>query len=127
MGWFHFGRRGDRHTYLVVATYEGPGRVRLNGNRIAGGPAKQNAAAHPQTVCWAEFAVDGARRDQGLGPMGGRLGDGQAERLLRELPRNTACRELLGDLADGRDRSGRWLDPGAKGGPNGDNRRGHPA
>jgi hypothetical protein len=127
MRWFNIGRRSDRHTCLVVATYEGPGRVRLNGNRISGGPAKRNAAAHAQTVCWAEFAEDGARRDQGPGPMAGRLADGQAERLLRELPQLAACRELLRDLADGRDRSGRWLNAGAWVGPDREDHRGHPA
>ena len=127
MGWFNIGRRSDRHTYLVVASYEGSGRVRLNGNRISGGAAKRNAAAHAQTVCWAEFAADGERRDQGPGPMAGRLGDGQAERLLRELPQIPVCRELLRDLEGGRDRSGRWLNPRGWAGPAGENHRGHPA
>src|SRR5438874_7493066 len=41
LGFLGLGGKGDRH--LVVITFEGPGRLRLNGNRSAGKRAKQGA------------------------------------------------------------------------------------
>ena len=63
------GSKGDDRL-LVVVTNEGSGRFRLNGNRAAGKRGRAGAAAHDQTVGWIEFAADGRRLEQGLGPAG---------------------------------------------------------
>lgn len=107
MGFLGFGSRKQSH--LVVVTYEGPARLMLNGNRTKDGRHKKHATAYGQTVCWVEFATDGIPTDQGLGPAAGRLPAGEAERLLRELPRNPSCRTVLEHLKEGREQSGRWL------------------
>jgi hypothetical protein len=95
---------------LVVLTYEGPGRLLLNGNRIRGKHAKRNAAAHPGTVCWIELVSGGVPLDQGVGPAASRLNSGEAERLLRELLHSSCCRTILEQLDEGRDHSCRWLE-----------------
>jgi hypothetical protein len=101
------GGGGTRH--LVVVTFEGPGRLRLNANRTSGKRAKQGAAAHEQTVAWIEFAPDGGRVNQGLGPAAGRLGAGEVEALLRDLPSDPACVAVLRGLAGGRDHSSKVM------------------
>src|SRR5262249_32563105 len=114
MGLFGFlglGGKGDRH--LVVVTFEGPGRLRLNGNRSAGKRAKQGAAAHEQTVAWIEFAPEGGRLDQGLGPAAGRMGTEEVQALLRDLPTDPACRAVLQGLAGGRSTPARSLTLGS--------------
>lgn len=100
-------RGGDRH--LVVITYEGPGRLRLNANRTSGKRAKQGAMAHDQTVGWIEFSRDGARLDQGLGPAAGRLGAAEVAAMLRDLPSDPACQSVLRGLGSGRDHSSKVL------------------
>ena len=101
------GRGGDR--YLVVVTFEGPGRLRLNANRTSGKRAKQGAMAHDQTVGWIEFSAEGGRLDQGTGPAAGRLGQTEVAALLRDLPSNPACRSVLRGLESGRDHSSKVL------------------
>ena len=108
LGLLGLGGKGERH--LVVITFEGPGRLRLNGNRSAGKRAKQGAAAHDQTVAWIEFAPAGGRLDQGLGPAAGRLGVEEVQALLRDLPTDPACRAVLQGLAGGREHSSKVLD-----------------
>src|SRR5262249_3950453 len=108
LGLLGLGGKGDRH--LVVVTFEGPGRLRLNGNRSAGKRAKQGAAAHEQTVAWIEFAPEGGRLDQGLGPAASRIGAEELEALLRDLPTDPACRAVLQGLAGGREHSSKVLD-----------------
>jgi hypothetical protein len=108
LGFLGLGGKVDRH--LVVITFEGPGRLRLNGNRSAGKRAKQGAVAHEQTVAWIEFAVDGGRVDQGLGPAAGRIGTEEVQALLRDLPTDPACRAVLQGLAGGREHSSKVLD-----------------
>ena len=106
---FGLGRGGgERH--LVVVTFEGPGRLRLNANRTKGAQGKRGATAHGQTVGWVEFSADGTRLDQGLGPAAGRLGAAQVASLLRDLPADPACRSVLRGLASGRDHSSKVLD-----------------
>lgn len=100
-------RGGDRH--LVVITFEGPGRLRLNANRTSTKRAKQGAAAHEQTVAWIEFAADGGRLDQGLGPSASKLGTDEVTALLRDLPGDPACRSVLRGLGSGRDHSSKVL------------------
>jgi hypothetical protein len=108
MGLLGFGKKAE--TYLVVVISEGKDRLRLNGNLIRGDKkAKKGAASHSRTVCWAEFATDGTRRDDGLGPMASSLGEGGADRLLRELPQTAACRQLLEALGEGKPIAGKWL------------------
>ncbi len=107
MGFLGFGGRSE--SYLIVVTYEGPGRLRLNGNHLKNKQTKKNAAAHEATVCWQEFGKGGVPRDQGLGPAAGSLKPSEAERLLRELIRLPETRKVLEDLASGRDISGKWL------------------
>src|SRR3954453_22347392 len=93
------GRGRDRH--LVVITFEGPGRLRLNANRTSSKRGKQGAAAHEQTVGWIEFSADGGRLDQGLGPAAGKLGAAEVAALLRDLPSDPACKTFLKGLASG--------------------------
>ena len=95
---------------LVVLTYEGPGRLLLNGNRTHGEHARRNAAAHPGTVCWIELASGGGRMAQGVGPAAGHLDAAEVERLLLELPRSSCCRTVLEHLEQGSDHSCRWLE-----------------
>jgi hypothetical protein len=101
------GKGGERH--LVVITLEGPGRMRLNANRTSGKRARQGAAAHDQTVGWIEFAPDGARLEQGLGPAAARLGAAEVVALLSDLPSNPACKSVLRGLAGGREHSSKVL------------------
>ena len=111
MGLFDFlglGGRG-RTRHLVVVTFEGPGRLRLNANRTTGSRTKQGAAAHDQTVGWVEFAPDGTRLDQGLGPAAGKLGVAEVTALLRDLPTNPACQSVLRGLGSGREHSSKIL------------------
>ena len=95
---------------LVVLTYEGPGRLLLNGNRTRDQRARRNAAAHSGTVCWIELASGGGRMAQGVGPAASRLDTAEVERLLRELPQTSCCRMVLELLEQGRDHSSRWLE-----------------
>jgi hypothetical protein len=95
---------------LVVLTYEGPGRLLLNGNRTQDDRARRNAAAHPGTVCWIELASGGGRMAQGVGPAAVRLDSAEVERLLLELPQKSPCRTVLEHLEQGRDHSCRWLE-----------------
>ena len=104
------GRGGERH--LVVITFEGPGRLRLNANRTSGKRARQGAIAHEQTIGWIEFSPDGGRLDQGLGPAAGKLGAAELTALLRDLPSDPACKSVLRGLAGGRDHSSKVLDFG---------------
>src|SRR5687767_4575034 len=106
MGFLGFGRKSG--TYLVVVTSEGSTRLRLNGNQMQSSRIKKNAAEHLGTVCWIEFEVGGPPRDQGLGPAASRLRPGEAERLLRELPRLEACRALLAELKQSPAHASRW-------------------
>jgi hypothetical protein len=108
MRFLGFGGRAD--TFLVAVTFEGRGHLRLNGNHVKSGrKSRANAASHGRTVCWVEFAPDGTRRADGLGPMAACLGDGGAERLLRELPQTPAFREVLGMMERGQASVGKWL------------------
>jgi hypothetical protein len=111
MGLFNFlglgGKGKERH--LVVVTFEGPGRLRLNANKTNGPKARQGAAAHEQTVGWIEFAPDGSRLEQGFGPAAGRLGAAESAALLRDLPSNPACQSVLRGLASGREHSSKVL------------------
>jgi hypothetical protein len=102
-----------KHTYdgrLVVVSYEGPGRLLLNGNRTHNERARRNAAAHPETVCWIELTPGGGRVAQGVGPAASHLDKTEVERLLRELPQTSCCRSVLEHLDQGRDHAGRWLE-----------------
>ncbi len=115
MGFLGFGKKVDNN--LVVVTYEGPNRLRLNGNRKKGreaASAKKGAAVHERTVCWIEFSQGGMRLDQGTGPAAEKLGPGAVEKLLRELPLNPICKGMLRELEQGQDRSARiftWENP----------------
>ena len=100
-------RGGGRH--LVVISFEGPGRLRLNANRTSGPRARRGAAAHEQTVGWIEFTPDGRRLDQGLGPAAAKLGAAEVSALLRDLPADAACRSVLSGLASGREHSSKIL------------------
>ena len=95
---------------LVVLTFEGPGRLLLNGNRTHDEHARRNAAAHPGTVCWIELASGGGRMAQGVGPAAIHLDTAEVERFLRELPQTPCCRTVLEHLEQGRDHSSRWLE-----------------
>jgi hypothetical protein len=108
MAFLSFKRKYDGR--LVVLTYEGPGRLLLNGNRTHDKRARRNAAAHPGTVCWIELASGGGRLDQGVGPAASHLDRAEVERLLRDLPQTSCCRTVLEHLAQGRDHSCRWLE-----------------
>lgn len=101
------GGGGPRH--LVVITFEGPGRLRLNANRTTGKRGRQGAAAHDQTVAWIEFDPKGGRLNQGLGPAAGRLGTAEVEALLRDLPSDPACQSVLRGLAGGREHSSKVM------------------
>ncbi len=108
MGFLGFGRRAD--TYLVAVTFEGKGRLRLNGNHVRSGrKSKDHAASHTRTVCWIEFAPDGAKQDGGSGPMATCLEAGGVERLLRELPQTLACRQVLEEMRQGKPSACKWL------------------
>jgi hypothetical protein len=94
---------------LLVVTYEGPGRLLLNGNRTHDERTRQNAAVHPEAVCWIELAPGGGRVAQGVGPAACRLESSEVDRLLRELPQTACCRAVLEHLEQGRSHVGRWL------------------
>jgi hypothetical protein len=94
-------RTGHGDHFLIVATYEGPRRMRLNGNRTRGKGAKKRAVDHDRTVFWIELSRDGARLDQGIGPAAGKLPAGEAEKLLRDLPLSPACRSVIQALEQG--------------------------
>jgi hypothetical protein len=96
-------------TVLVVVSFEGAGRLRLNGIRVRHNRTKQNAERHGQTVCWIEFGLGGERLEQGLGPEAGRLDEGQVQRLLRDLPGRPECQTVLQQLSQGKERAGHWL------------------
>ena len=108
MAFLSFNKKHDGR--LVVLTYEGPGRLLLNGNRTRGEQARRNAAAHPGTVCWIELASRGGRMAQGVGPAAIRLDTAEVERLLVELPQKSVCQTVLDHLEQGRDHSCRWLE-----------------
>jgi hypothetical protein len=108
MAFLSFKKKYDGR--LVVLTYEGPGRLLLNGNRTQGEHARRNAAAHPGTVCWIELESGGGRMAQGVGPAAGHLDTAEVERLLSELPQTSCCRTVLEHLEHGRDHSCRWLE-----------------
>ncbi len=110
MGFLGFGKKADSN--IVVVTYEGPNRLRLNGNRKKGrevGSAKKGAAGHDRTVCWIEFSQGGMRLDQGAGPAAAKMKSDEVERLLRELPLNTACKDMLRELEAGQEKAARIL------------------
>ena len=110
MGFFGFGKKVDSN--IVVVTYEGPNRLRLNGNRKKGreaAAAKAGAAKHDRTVCWIEFSQGGLRLDQGTGPAASKLGEGAVDRILRELPLNPICKDMLRDLEQGHEKSAKIL------------------
>ncbi|GIW88061.1 MAG: hypothetical protein KatS3mg108_2385 [Isosphaeraceae bacterium] len=115
MGILGFGRTVDK--YLVVVSYEGGGRMRLNGIRVRDKKTKQNASNHTQTVCWSEFDADGVRTDQGKGSEAKRLEPETLEKLLRELPMIAECRFILERLRAGEERVGKWLAWGSAGAP----------
>jgi hypothetical protein len=108
MAFLSFKNRYDGR--LVVLTYEGPGRLLLNGNRTHDELARRNAAAHPRTVCWIELDSGGGRMAQGVGQAAGHLDSAEVQRLLRELPQTSCCRTVLEHLELGRDHSCRWLE-----------------
>jgi hypothetical protein len=108
MGLFSFGKKAE--TILVVVTYEGPGRLRLNGLRGATGPKKKSALAHDRTVCWVEFDSAGVPRDQGLGRAAQQAGS--ADRIVRDLPRNATCQAVIARLRQGEESVGKWLQVG---------------
>lgn len=112
MGLWWSSGKGD--TNLVVVSFEGVGRLRLNGIRVRQSRTKRNAQQHGQTVCWVQFGLEGQRLEQGQGPAAGRLEQGQVERLLRELPTRPECLAVLRDLSAGKERSGHWLNWGAR-------------
>jgi hypothetical protein len=115
MGFLGFGKKADSN--IVVVTFEGPNRLRLNGNRKKGREAKaakMGAAAHERTVCWIEFSQGGMRLDQGKGPAVAKLGDSEVDRMLRELPLNAVCKEMLRELEGGQEKAARilsWQNP----------------
>ena len=108
MAFLSFKKKYDGR--LVVLTYEGPGRLLLNGNRTQDEHARRNAAAHPGTVCWIELESGGGRMAQGVGPAAGHLDTAEVERLLSELPQTSCCRTVLEHLEQGRAHSCRWLE-----------------
>ena len=99
--------RVDRH--LVVVTFEGPGRLRLNANRSSGPQAKRGAVAHPRTVGWIELTPDGTLLDHAIGPAAPKLGTTEVVALLRSLPTDPACRSVLRDLGTGRTQASKVL------------------
>lgn len=110
MGFMGFGRKADSN--IVVVTYEGPNRLRLNGNRKKGrevSAAKKGAAAHERTVCWIEFSQGGMRLDQGTGLAADKLKGEEVDRLLKELHLNTVCKEMLRELEGGQEKAARIL------------------
>jgi hypothetical protein len=108
MAFLSFKKKYDGR--LVVLTYEGPGRLLLNGNRTHDERARRNAAVHPGTVCWIELASGGRRLDQGVGPAASHLDTAEVQRLLHDLPQTSCCRTVLEHLEQGRDHSCRWLE-----------------
>lgn len=113
MGFWWSDGRGD--TALVVVSFEGTGRLRLNGIRVRRDRTRRNAEQHGQTVCWVHFGPVGERLDQGQGPEASRLDPGQVERLMRDLPDRPECQAVLKDLAQGKESSGHWLNWGGGG------------
>jgi hypothetical protein len=110
MGFLGFGKKADSN--IVVVMYEGPNRLRLNGNRKQGRDirsAKKGATAYEQTVCWVEFSQGGMKLDQGMGPAAAKLGPAEVDRLLRDLPLNSVCKTMLRELEEGRERSAKIL------------------
>jgi hypothetical protein len=108
MAFLNFKKKYDGR--LIVLTYEGPGRLLLNGNRTRDEHARRNATAHSGTVCWIELASGGGRVAQGVGPAAVHLDAADVERLLRELPQTSCCRTVLELLEQGRDHTCRWLE-----------------
>ena len=121
MGFLGFGKKTDSN--IVVVMFEGPSRLRLVGNRKKGRAvkvAKKGAAEHDRTVCWIEFSQGGMRLDQGKGAAAAKVGDDDVERLLRELPMNSVCREMLRELEQGHEKAARilsWQDRNPAGKP----------
>ncbi|RUL88676.1 hypothetical protein [Tautonia sociabilis] len=105
MGWFGFAKKT---TYIVAVSYEGPNRLRLNGNRSEGGKIKKNAAAHEQTVIWMEVTSGGGRVDQGTGPSSARLAPGELEALRRDVHLSSAFKAVVEELDSGRDHASKW-------------------
>lgn len=101
---------------IVAVTFEGPERLRLNGNREKGKralDAKKGAANHSRTICWVVFDQEGKRLEGGLGMSADRLPPNQAERMLMSLPTNRIVLELVRELEQGRERVARpftWED-----------------
>jgi hypothetical protein len=116
MGFLGFG---GKESNIVVVTYEGPNKLRLNGNRKKGkdiDAAKKGATAYEHTVCWIEFSQGGMRLDQGKGPAVAKVGAAEAERILRDLPLNPICKSMLTELEKGQERAARifsWEDRNA--------------
>lgn len=113
MGFLGFGKKVDSN--LVVVTYEGPSRLRLNGNRKKGrevASAKKGASTFEHAVCWIEFSQGGMRLDQGKGPAAAKMPPDEVERLLKDLPLNTACKTMLRELEEGQEKSAKILNWG---------------
>ena len=108
MGLFDFWKRHD--TLLAVVTFEAPGRLRVNGYHTQGGRAKRGAAAHERTVCWIELDSDGRRLDEGLGRGSTLVGEAEAGRLLRDLPKIPVCQHVLDLLHEGQTSVSKWLE-----------------
>jgi hypothetical protein len=97
-------------TYLAVVTLDGPGRLRINGIRTKNGKTRKTVEKHVQTVCWLEFSKTGGLIGKGTGPA--RVPNGDAERLLRDLPTMPAWRSVLERLQDGQESAAKWLQRG---------------
>ena len=109
MGWFGFGKKT---TYVVAVAYEGPNRLRLNGNLIREAKIKRNAASHDQTILWMEVTAGGGRIDQGTGPAANRLAPNELERIQRDLPMSAAFKAIVEDLDSGREQASKWYRTG---------------
>jgi hypothetical protein len=102
-------RSRDVGRHLVVVTFEGPNRLRLNASRSGGARGRRGAAAHDRTVGWIEFSSDGSRLDQGLGPAAAKLKAADVQALMRDLPAAPACKSVLRELTEGRERTSKVL------------------
>jgi hypothetical protein len=100
-----FGKRAT--TMVAVVTLEGPGRLRLNGFRTSAERTKAAAVAHSRTVCWVEFDSGGIPIDRGTGAAARQVG--HTDRLLRDLPSNSVCRDVVERLRQGEDSISKWL------------------
>lgn len=109
MGWFGFGKKT---TYIVAVAYEGPNRLRLNGNLIHGEKFKRNAASHSQTVIWMELTTGGGRIDQGTGPAATRLAPNELERIQKDAHLSPAFKAVIEELDSGQEHASKWYKRG---------------